>query len=256
MHQPAPTQVDGPGSRRAGPAVLKAVQADWTTHDWTGPEGQTVALFWNRAQLACAGSRVLPGRDNSKDRPRASPGQGRGHHAGCSSRTTDARHRLTINAGCAPSRDVPRYSLPGATRRRSSSSLRREAGPRAGAAYDVTGDGRWKLYAAGASLRHLQVQPVHRFGGLTRLAIPSPRHVRLRRCCQSGVPACPGTTHRRTLAAPMSRTSVDPDLDPMKLQEAVVGVEHSCGPPAVVGAVRPQAAGPPSRTSVRWTHLQ
>jgi hypothetical protein len=152
-------------------------------------------------------------------------------------------HRLTLNAGLRTEREtVPRYAIPGGD---SSSIIEfgfgQKLAPRLGAAYDLKGDGRWKLYGSwGIFYDIFKYSLSTAYGGLdtvqyaytldtydwpTLLASPA---------C---TPACPGTLiFGPAVGANFDTDSIDPDLKPMKLQEVVVGAEHQLRPHLIVTA--------------------
>jgi hypothetical protein len=222
-----------------GEHVFKAgVQADWTTNDSDkGQKRNAVALFWNRALLGKRGPygyyRVTT---NSVDPRRGTifVGKAEGSTAGLFIQDAwTAGRRLTVNAGLRTEREtVPRYAKPGGNASPIIEfGFRQKLAPRLGAAYDLRGDGRWKLYGSwGIFYDIFKYSLSTAFGGLdavqyaftldtyewpTLLANPA---------CP---PACPGALIVGPLVgANVADDAVDPELDPMKLQEAVVGVEH------------------------------
>jgi hypothetical protein len=226
-----------------GEHVLKAgVQADWTSDDVDkGQKRNVVSLVWNRALQGKRGPygfyRVT---SNSKDPRRGQIflGKAEGSTAGLFIQDDwTPWHRLTVNAGLRTEREtVPRYALPGGdTSPIIQFGFGQKLAPRLGAAYDLTGDGRWKLYGSwGIFYDIFKYSLSTAFGGFdtiqysftldtydwpTLLANPG---------CP---PTCPGTLILGPLAfANVADEAVDPDLDPMKLQEAVVGVEHQLQP--------------------------
>jgi hypothetical protein len=222
-----------------GQHVLRAgVQADWTTNDVDrGQKARTVALFWNRAQLGTRGKygyyRVVT---NSKDPTRGAIfiGKAEGSTAGLFVQDDwTPTSRLTINAGLRTEREtVPRYSLPGGdTSPIIEFGFSQKLAPRLGAAYDLQGDGRWKLYGSwGIFYDIFKYSLSTAFGGVDSVSYSFtldtydwPTLLANAAC----PPACPGTR----IVGPLATTvvpdeDIDPDLDPMKLQEAVVGIEH------------------------------
>ena len=228
--------------------VKTGVQADWTTHDVDkGQKARTVALFWNRAQLGMRGKygyyRVAT---NSKDPTRGVIflGKAEGSTAGLFIQDDwTPVSRLTINAGLRTEREtVPRYSLPGGDASPIIEfGFRQKLAPRVGTAFDVKGDGRWKLYGSwGVFYDIFKYSLSTAFGGIDSVAYSFtldtyewPTLLANPGC----PPACPGTRIVGPLAgANVPDEAVDPDLDPMKLQEAVVGIEHQLGPRFLVSA--------------------
>jgi hypothetical protein len=143
--------------------------------------------------------------------------------------------RLTINAGLRTERekvptyevasDIPKFGL--------EFGFKDKLAPRVGAAYDINGDGKWKAFGSwGVFYDIFKLElPRGSFGGdkwvsyyytldqadfTTLLANPA---------CP---PACPGTQIRRTdfRHPSFGSDSIDPDLKPMRQQEATAGLEH------------------------------
>ena len=232
-----------------GDHVIKAgVQADWTTNDVDkGMKRRVASLGWNRSLLRRRGPYgYYSVVTNSVDPQRGQIfiGEAEGSTAGLF--VQDAwtiRHRLTLNVGLRTEREtVPRYARPGGdTTPIIEFDFREKLAPRLGAAYDLRGDGRWKIYGSwGVFYDIFKYSASTAFGGVdtvqyaftldtydwpTLLADPA---------CP---PACPGTLIIGPLTgANVPNDAVDPDLDPMKLQEAVVGVEHQLRPNLLVAA--------------------
>jgi outer membrane receptor protein involved in Fe transport len=136
-------------------AFKAGVQADWTTNDANrGQKANVVGLFWNRALLGVRGKygyyRITT---NSQDPRRGQIfiGKAEGSAAGLFVQDDwTLSRRLTVNAGLRTEREtVPRYALPGGdTSPVIEFDFSQKLAPRLGAAYDVRGDGRWKLYAS------------------------------------------------------------------------------------------------------------
>jgi len=118
--------------------------------------------------------------------------------------------------------------------------------PRVGFALDVAGDGKTKVYGSWGVFYDIMklTLPVGYFGGFKALVysysldtgdlstiVDNPR-------CP---PSCPGRliSGPRDVAPPANdpdHNEIDPDLDQMRLQEAVVGLEHELRPNLSIGA--------------------
>jgi hypothetical protein len=232
-----------------GQHVLKAgVQADWTTNDVDrGQKANVVALVWNRALLGMRGKYGYYRLTTNTQQPKRGQiflGKAEGSTAGLFVQDDwTITPRLTVNAGLRTEREtVPRYSLPGGnTSPIIEFGFGQKMAPRLGAVYDVKGDGRWKLYASwGIFYDIFKYSLSTAFGGLetvgyaftldtydwpTLLASPA---------CP---PECPGTRIVGPVGtAVVPDEDIDPDLDPMRLQEAVVGIEHQLRPHLLVTA--------------------
>jgi hypothetical protein len=103
--------------------------------------------------------------------------------------------------------------------------------PRAGLAWDIKGDGRWKLYASwGIFYDILKMDlPRQSFGGAKWVeyyySLDTPNWPSL-----IDVPGCPPACGGNQLLfrdfRHPSNDAIDPDIKPMKMQEAVVGFDH------------------------------
>jgi hypothetical protein len=243
------TQVDATWfvSRWGEHSFKAGVQANWTTDDVDkGQKGRLVALFWNRALL---GRRGRYGyylvTTNSADPARGQIflGKAEGSTAGLFVQDAWGLGRLTLNLGLRTDREtVPRYATAGGdTTPIIEFGFNQKMAPRLGAAWDLRGDGRWKIYGSWGVFHDIFKYSLSTaFGGYdtmsyafsletfdwpTLLASPA---------CP---PACPGTLILGPLAgASVATDAIDPALDPMRLQEAVVGLEHQARPNLLVTA--------------------
>lgn len=244
------TQVDATWFvTRWGQHTLKAgVQADWTTSDMDkGQNANNVSLQWNRSQLGLRGPYGYYTVSTNSVEPRRgqiSIGKAEGSTAGLF--VQDAwtmGHRLTVNVGLRTEREtVPRYATAGQDATPIIEfGFGQKLAPRLGAAYDVRGDGRWKIYGSwGIFYDIFKYSLSTGFGGFDAVSYAFtldtydwPSLIANPGC----PPACPGTR----IVGPVSfvntsTDAVDPDLDPMRLQEAVAGVEHQLRPTLLVTA--------------------
>ncbi len=114
-------------------------------------------------------------------------------------------------------------------------SFAEKLAPRAGFAWDVKGNGKWKVYASWGIFYDITKLEMPRgsFGGdkwleyWYTLDTPDWSSLDVSGC----PPACPGRLIQgpidfRHPSASSGEGGVDPDLKPMKLQEAVAGVDH------------------------------
>jgi carboxypeptidase family protein/TonB-dependent receptor-like protein len=146
------------------------------------------------------------------------------------------RNRLTINAGIRTERervptyttgaDIPEFGI--------EFGFKDKFAPRIGAAYDLKGDGRTKLFGNwGVFYDIFKLElPRGSFGGDKWLsyyyALDTPNWTNLV-ASTACPPACPGTLIRGPVDfrhPSFGSDSIDPDLKPMRLQEASAGVEH------------------------------
>lgn len=154
-------------------------------------------------------------------------------------------NRLTLNLGLRTENEhVPSFvteatDAEGVLRQISSTAIKfnfkNKLAPRVGFAYDIKGDGRWKTYASWGVFYDIMklVTPRESFGGAKwqeywfTLDTPDWPNLVTAGC----PPACPGSRilgpvdFRHPSNAPGDET-IDPDLDPMKLQEFSGGLEH------------------------------
>ena len=151
--------------------------------------------------------------------------------------------RLTINAGLRTENEtVPFYSPVGSgTAQPIHFSFGSKLAPRAGAAWDVVGDGLWKVHGSWGVFYDIfkLAMPQAAFGGLG-FTIYSfkletydwPSLVDSAEC----PPTCPGGQARVPQRFDPSFENIDPELEPMRMQEFTVGVEHQLSPHVAVAA--------------------
>jgi hypothetical protein len=155
-------------------------------------------------------------------------------------------NRMTVNAGIRTEQEkVPSFTTaPGVPVYPIEFKFADKVAPRVGVAYDVNGDGRWKTYASWGmfyDIFKLEL-PQGSFGGQKWLeyyyTLDTPDWTSL----DAGTgcpPACAGTIIRGapTSANPIGGINfrlpsvtpgadIEPDLKPMRSQEAAVGIEH------------------------------
>jgi outer membrane receptor protein involved in Fe transport len=145
-------------------------------------------------------------------------------------------NRLTINAGVRTERervptyttgaDIPEFGL--------EFSFKDKLAPRAGFAYDINGDGRWKAFGSwGVFYDIFKLElPRGSFGGDKWLDYNYTLDQADWTTLVDGAncpPACPGTL----ISGPIDfrhpsfgSDAIDPDLKPMRQQEVTVGIEH------------------------------
>jgi hypothetical protein len=146
-------------------------------------------------------------------------------------------NRLTVNAGVRTEREkVPAFSnAPGVPQYPIQFSYADKIAPRAGAAYDIQGDGRWKVYGSwGVFYDIFKLElPQGSFGGQKWLeyyyTLDTPNWPTLDQ--GSGCPpACSGALilgpvdFRHPSTTPGQ--DIEPNLKPMRSQEASAGLEH------------------------------
>jgi len=145
-------------------------------------------------------------------------------------------NRLTINAGVRTERErVPTYSTQeGVPDFGVEFGFADKLAPRVGFAYDIKGDGKWKAYGSwGVFYDIFKLElPRGSFGGDKWLeyyyTLDTPDWTSLTAGAQCP-PACSGTLIRGPIDfrfVSLDSDHQDPDLKPMKLQEASAGIEH------------------------------
>lgn len=145
-------------------------------------------------------------------------------------------NKLTINAGVRTERErVPTYSTQeGVPDFGVEFGFADKLAPRVGFAYDVKGDGKWKAYGSwGVFYDIFKLElPRGSFGGDKWLeyyyTLDTPDWTNLTAGAQCP-PACSGTLIRGPVDfrfVSLDSDHQDPDLKPMKLQEASAGIEH------------------------------
>ncbi|MGH9161605.1 MAG: TonB-dependent receptor, partial [Vicinamibacteraceae bacterium] len=155
------------------------------------------------------------------------------------------KDRLTINAGLRTERErVPAYGLgPDIPEYGIEFDFQDKLAPRVGMAWDMMGDGRWKTYASWGmfyDIFKLQL-PRGSFGGdkwleyyYTLDTYDWPSLVSNADC----PPACSGTLIRGPIDfrhPSFGSDAIEPDLKPMRLQEAAVGLERQLTNVTAVG---------------------
>jgi hypothetical protein len=152
-------------------------------------------------------------------------------------------NRLTVNAGLRTENEtVPFYSTVGLSGVEPIHfAFGNKLAPRVGAAWDVAGDGRWKVHGSWGVFYDIfkLSMPQAAFGGL-RFTIYSfnletydwPSLVSSSDC----PPACPGGQARVPQAFDPSFDNIDSDLAPMRMQELTLGLEHQVSPHLAVSA--------------------
>lgn len=155
--------------------------------------------------------------------------------------------RVTLNIGLrAEKESIPSYtSAYGVTPKGIDFGFAQKLAPRLGAAWDVRGDGKWKAYGSWGLYYDAMKYTVarERFGGFKFLqytyTLDTPDWPNLLR--PGCPPACPGTLIEgpRDFNVPANTpdgNAVDPDIEPFRLQEAAVGLEHAMSRAITVGA--------------------
>jgi hypothetical protein len=159
--------------------------------------------------------------------------------------TWTVNNKLTINGGLRTENEkVPAYTTaPGVTSYPIKYGMGDKLAPRAGFAYDVKGDGRWKAYGSWGifyDIFKLNL-PQGSFGGQKwiqyyyTLDTPVFENVGFGSNCP---PQCPGGNlitqidERQPSVTP--GVDIETNLKPMKSQEAVFGLEHQLGPSLAV----------------------
>ena len=145
-------------------------------------------------------------------------------------------NRLTINAGVRTERErVPAYGLgPDIPQDGIEFDFADKLAPRLGMAWDLKGDGRWKTFASWGMFYDIFKLELPRgsFGGDKWLeydyTLDTPDWPNL--VSASGCPpACAGTLIRGPIDfrhPSFGSDAIEPDLKPMRMQEATVGLEH------------------------------
>jgi hypothetical protein len=234
--------------RGLGQHELKAgVQADWTGNDIDeGAKANTVALAWNRSLLGQRGQYgvyVLGSNSRDPRRGRIQFGMANGTTAGLfvQDSWTFGPH-LTLNVGLRTEREtVPQYSDDGEASPIIEFGFGDKIAPRVGAAWDLRGDGRWKVYGSwGVFYDIFKYEMSTAFGSIDtqQYAFTLDTYDWPNLLSDPGCPpACPGRKIFGPLSgANTSTDAIDPALEPMRLQEATVGIEHQLGSNVSVAA--------------------
>ena len=201
----------------------------------SGEQAATVQLFWDQAYATNDGRRIR-GQYGYYDVVQfITKGDIRTNNVGLF--VQDAwtlNNKLTFNLGLrAENEDVPSYRAdnPGVH-----FGFRDKLAPRAGFAYDLRGDSRWKAYGSWGVFYDLMKLTVGRvmFGGDNWVnyyyTLDSPDWPSI--SCGNGAPGsgCPGTFIQafdfRPVANNPTHDLVDPDLKPARAQEFTLGLDH------------------------------
>ncbi|PYQ54246.1 MAG: hypothetical protein DMF78_06650, partial [Acidobacteria bacterium] len=154
--------------------------------------------------------------------------------------------KLTLNLGVRTENEVsPSYAdtVYGYAKDAIKFGFKDKFAPRVGFAYDVKGDGRWKLYGSwGIFYDILKMDlPRQSFGGAKwtqyyfSLDTPNWPSIVDAPGCPATPSSCPGRQLLfRDFRFP-SNDAIQADIKPMKLQEAVVGADHELSPTLSVG---------------------
>ena len=145
-------------------------------------------------------------------------------------------NKLTLNLGLRTERErVPTYVVgPDYPEYAVEFNFGDKLAPRVGFAYDIKGDGKWKAFGSwGVFYDIFKLQlPRGSFGGdkwleyYYALDNPNPEALSAGANCP---PACEGTLIRGPIDfrhVSLGSDAIDPDLKPMKMQEASLGFEH------------------------------
>jgi len=232
----------------AGRHALKAgLQIDRRSNDVDkGMSANRINLFWD---AAIAGQRGRYGYYSVASNP-IEPKRGQLTFGEVSDSTVglfvqDAwtvSNRLTVNVGLRTENEtVPFYSSVGSSVQPIHFSFSDKLAPRAGAAWDIAGDGQWKLHGSWGVFYDIfkLSMPQAAFGGV-RAALfffnletyEWPSLISSPDC----PPACPGGQARVPLQVEPSFENIDPDLEPMRMQELTLGIEHQLSRHVAVSA--------------------
>jgi hypothetical protein len=237
----------------AGRHALKAgLQVERLHNDVAqGQTGNGVTLNWDQAYLGQRGQfgyYTVNSNGVFPERGTLTEGDVRSHNLAVFIQDAwTIRDRLTLNLGLrAEKESVPAYtSAYGIGSTAFDFGFAQKLAPRVGAAWDVKGDGRWKVYGSWGFFydQMKYVLALQRFGGFKFLrysyTLDTPDWPNLMR--PGCPPACPGTLIEGPIdfARPANipgESAIDPDLDPTRLQEAVLGGEHQLTRTISVGA--------------------
>lgn len=236
-------QADGTLYANAGGAhqVKFGVQADRVGNDvLSGESANLVRIRWNTALGGLRGPYgYYQVRSNGVKPKQGFITEGNIHTTNIGLFIQDAwtiNNKLTINAGVRTERervptysagaDIPEFGL--------EFSFKDKLAPRVGFAYDIKGDGKWKAYGSwGVFYDIFKLElPRGSFGGdkwleyYYTLDTPDWQNLTAGANCP---PACSGTLIRGPIDfrhPSFGSDAIDPDLKPMKLQEASAGLEH------------------------------
>ena len=235
----------------AGSHTVKAgLQLDRVANDVeTGESGNIVVLFWDQAldgQRGPFGYYQLGSNSVLPSRGSITQGDVRSETLGLFIQDAwTIRRRLTLNLGVRAEREgVPSFAggdIPPVAIR---FGFGQKIAPRIGAAWDVTGSGRWKAYASWGLFYDTMKYDLPRtlFGANKSnqywytLDTPDWRNL-VRPGCP---PACPGTLIDGPVESEVPTNApgvagIDPDLRPFRTREAVAGIEHQLSQVVSVG---------------------
>ena len=210
-----------------------------------GQQYNNISLAWNRSYQPAAGGPPVRGVYGYYIAQRTyTSGDVKSHNVGLFVQDQwSVNNRLTLNMGLRTDRThIPSY-------RPENPSLDFTFGekiaPRIGAAYDMRGDGRWKLYGSWGVFYDIEklemprglwgadhwVQYVYTLDTFDWQNID---------CADvNGETGCPGRLierfDRRHVSNEISNLLVDPNLKPMRAQEATVGMDHELGRYSSIG---------------------
>ncbi len=236
-------QADGTLYANAGGAhqIKFGVQADRVGNDvLSGESANLVRIRWNTALGGLRGPYgYYQVRSNAVNPKQGFITEGNIHTTNIGLFLQDSwtiNNKLTINAGVRTERervptysagsDIPEFGL--------EFSFKDKLAPRVGFAYDIKGDGKWKAYGSwGVFYDIFKLElPRGSFGGdkwleyYYTLDTPDWQNLTAGASCP---PACSGTLIRGPIDfrhPSFGSDAIDPDLKPMKLQEASAGLEH------------------------------
>lgn len=206
----------------------------------SGEQGNLVRIRWG---LALSGQRGNYGyyqvRSNGVDPQKGFITEGDASTTNIGLFLQDAwtvNNKLTINLGVRTERErVPTYSKEaGVPKYGVEFDFQDKLAPRIGFAYDIKGDGKWKAFGSwGVFYDIFKLElPRGSFGGdkwleyYYTLDNPDPTQLTSGANCP---PACNGTLIRGPIDfrhPSFGADAIDPDLEPMRMQEASFGVEH------------------------------
>lgn len=236
-------QADGTLYANAGGAhqVKFGVQADRVGNDvLSGESANLVRIRWNTALGGLRGPYgYYQVRSNGVNPKQGFITEGNIHTTNIGLFIQDAwtiNNKMTINAGVRTERervptyaagsDIPEFGV--------EFSFKDKLAPRVGFAYDIKGDGKWKAYGSwGVFYDIFKLElPRGSFGGDKWLeyyyTLDTPDWTNLTAGANCP-PACNGTLIRGPIDfrhPSFGSDAIDPNLKPMKLQEASAGLEH------------------------------